>query len=80
MKKLERMLARWVEHQHHQRSIPLSTMSIQDKAKSLSDNLNAIKPDAKVPSFAGSAGWFERLKGCHGFHNLKLTGDATAAN
>jgi hypothetical protein len=32
MEKLERMLARWIEHQH-QRAIPLSTMIIQAKAK-----------------------------------------------
>jgi hypothetical protein len=46
----------------------------------LFDNLNAIEPDPKVPSFAGSAGWSERFKGCHGFHNLKLTGEAAAAD
>jgi hypothetical protein len=79
MEKLERMLARWIEHQH-QRAIPLSTMIIQAKAKSLFDSLNAIEPDPKVPSFAGSAGWFEHFKGCHGFHNLKLTGEAAAAD
>jgi hypothetical protein len=36
-------------------------MIIQAKVVSLFDNLNAIEPDPKVPSFAGSAGWFERL-------------------
>jgi hypothetical protein len=36
--------------------------------------------DPKAPSFAGSAGWFERFKGCHGFHNQKLTGEAAAAD
>jgi hypothetical protein len=79
MEKLERMLARWIEHEH-QCAIPLSTMIIQAKAKSLFDNLNAIEFDPKVPSFDGSAGWFERFKGCHGFHNLKLTGEAAAAD
>jgi hypothetical protein len=77
MEKLERMLGQWIEHQH-QRAIPLSTMIIQAKAKSLFDNLNAIEPDLKEPSFAGSAGWFERFKGHHGFHNLKLTGEEAA--
>jgi hypothetical protein len=55
-------------------------MIIQTKAKSLSDNRNPIEPDPKVPSFAGSAGWSERFKGCHGIHNLKLTGEAAAAD
>jgi hypothetical protein len=26
--------------------------------------------------FAASASWFEHFKGCHGFHNLKLTNNA----
>jgi hypothetical protein len=34
MEKLERMLAQWIKHQH-QHVIPLSTMIIQAKAKSL---------------------------------------------
>jgi hypothetical protein len=46
----------------------------------LFDNLNAIEPDPKVPPFSGSAGWFERFKGCHEFNNLKFTGEATAAD
>jgi hypothetical protein len=33
-----------------------------------------------VQSFAGSAGWFEYFKGCHGFHNLKLRCEAAAAD
>jgi hypothetical protein len=79
MEKLERMLAQWIEYQH-ERAIPLSTMIIQAKAKSLFDNPNAIEPDPKVPSFAGSTGWNESFKGCHEFHNLKLTGKAAAAD
>jgi hypothetical protein len=73
------MLARWIEHQH-QRAIPLSTMIIQAKAKSLFDNLNATETDPKVPTFTGSAEWFELFKGHHGFHNLKLTSEAAAAD
>jgi hypothetical protein len=79
MEKLERTLARWIEHQH-QRTIPLSTMIIQAKATSLFDNPNAIEPDPKVPFYTGSGGWFERFKWRLGFHNLKLTGKAAAAD
>jgi hypothetical protein len=32
------------------------------------------------PSSAGSAGLFEHFKGHHGFHKLKLTGEAAAAD
>jgi hypothetical protein len=42
--------------------------------------LNAVGLDPKVSSFVASAGWFERFMGRHGFHNLKLTGDAAAGD
>jgi hypothetical protein len=45
----------------------------------LFDDLNAIDHDSNVQSFAASAGWFERFKVLHGFHNLKLTGKAMGA-
>jgi hypothetical protein len=73
MEKLERMLAQWIGHEH-QHAIPLSTMIIQAEVKSLFENLNAIGPDLKLQSFPASAGWFEHFEGCHGLHNLKLTG------
>jgi hypothetical protein len=79
VEKLERLLTQWIEHQH-QCVIPLSTMIIQAKAKSLFENLNDIEPDLKVQSFAISAGWIEHFKGFHGIHNLKQIGKAAAAN
>jgi hypothetical protein len=33
-----------------------------------------------VPSFVSSARWFERFKGRNEFHDLKLTGEAAAAD
>jgi hypothetical protein len=54
-------------------------MIIQFKVKGLFKDLNAIEPDLKVQSFAGRAGWFEHVKGYHGFHNLNRTGEAEAA-
>jgi hypothetical protein len=79
MEKLDRMLAEWIGHQH-QCAITLPSIIIQAKAKSLFGSLNAIKPDPKVQSFDASAGWFEHLKGCHGFHNLQLRDEAAAAD
>jgi hypothetical protein len=79
VEKLERMLAQWIEHQN-KRAIPLSTSITQAKARSLFDELNAVELDPKVSSFVASAGWFERFKGRHGFHNLKLTGEAAAGD
>jgi hypothetical protein len=79
MEKLEKTLAQWIEHQNQQ-VIPISTIIIQAKAKTLFENLNAVEPDPKVQSFVASAGWFERFKRRHGFHNLKLTSEAAAAD
>jgi hypothetical protein len=73
------MLAQWIKH-HHQCSIPVSTMIIQAKVKSLFEKVNATEKDPKVQAFVTSAGRFECFKGCHGFHNLKLTGKALVAN
>jgi hypothetical protein len=73
------MLAQWIEHQNKS-AIPLSTLIIQAKARSLFDELNAVGLDPKVSTFFASAGWFELFKGRHGFHNLKLTGEATAGD
>jgi hypothetical protein len=53
---------------------------IQAKARSLFGELNAVELDPKVSFFVASAGWFERFKGRHGFHNLELTGEAAAGD
>jgi hypothetical protein len=78
LEKLERMLAQWIEHQN-KRAIPLSTLIIQAKA-SLFHELNAVELDPKASSFFASAGGFERFKGRHCFHNLKLTGETAAGD
>jgi hypothetical protein len=77
VEKLEKMLTQWIEHQH-QRAIPLSTVIIQTKVKSLFENLNAIEPDLKGHLFAASSGWFECSKEHHGFYNLNLTGSCSS--
>jgi hypothetical protein len=51
------MLAQWIEH-HHQCSIPVSTMIIQAKVKSLFEKVNATEKYPKVQSFVTSAGRF----------------------
>jgi hypothetical protein len=47
MEKLVRMLAQWIEREN-QRAVPLSTLIIQTKGKSLFDDLNVIDPDPKA--------------------------------
>jgi hypothetical protein len=54
-------------------------MIIQAQVKSLFENPNAIGAYPKIQVFSASTGWFEVFKGCHRFHNLKLTGEAAAA-
>jgi hypothetical protein len=53
--------------------------SFRLKQKFSFENLNATEPDPKVQSNAVCAEWFERFKGRHWFHNLKLRGKAVAA-
>ena len=53
-------------------------MDIQEKARSLYGDRTKDANDP-VP-FAASHRWFEYFKSCHAFHNLKLTGEAAAAD
>jgi hypothetical protein len=46
----------------------------------LFDDLNALDPDTKVQALAAGAGWFERFKVWHGFHNLEPTGEAAGTD
>ena len=58
--------------------MPLSGMVIHEKASSLHGNLTK---DTNYPvPFSASHGWFEHFKSHHVFHNLKLTGEAAAAD
>jgi hypothetical protein len=53
-------------------------MSVQSKVKSLFKNLNAAR--CKRAIHCCHARWFDHVKGCHGFHNLNLIGEAAAAD
>ncbi|XP_019374382.1 PREDICTED: CENPB DNA-binding domain-containing protein 1-like [Gavialis gangeticus] len=77
MEKMEHMLTTWIEHQN-QEHVPLSTQVVQTKPRSIYEVLNHDDPEAKP--FNASARWFDRYKACHGFHNLKLMGEAAAAD
>ncbi|XP_066547533.1 tigger transposable element-derived protein 1-like [Amia ocellicauda] len=77
MEKMERLLITWIEHQN-QEHVPLSTQVIKEKALDIYERLQHQDPEAKL--FLASAGWFERFKMRHGFHNLKVTGEGAAAD
>ena len=71
------MLTMWIEHQNQQ-NMPLSGMVIQEKVRSLYGDLTKDANDPVL--FAASHGWFKLFKSRHAFHNLKLTGEAAAAD
>jgi hypothetical protein len=76
--KSERMPAQWIEHER-QCAIPISTMIIQAKVKSLIENQNTT--ETSESEILCCQCWVVlHLKGCHAFHNLQLTGKASAAD
>ncbi|XP_019381350.1 PREDICTED: CENPB DNA-binding domain-containing protein 1-like [Gavialis gangeticus] len=77
MEKMEHKLTTWTEHQN-QEHMPLLTQVIQAKARGIYEVLKCDDPEAKP--FNASARWFDRFKAHHGFHNLKLAGEAAAAD
>ncbi|XP_018600856.2 tigger transposable element-derived protein 1-like [Scleropages formosus] len=80
--KLERLLVQWIDS-HSDRGIPLTTILIQEKARTLFVDLKnkALKEGDETVSkikFKGSHGWFERFKKRAMLHNVKIRGDASA--
>ena len=74
---MAKMLTTWIEHQNQQ-NMSLFGMIVQEDTRCLYANLTKGTNDP-VP-FAASHGWFECFKSHHAFHNLKLTGEAAAAD
>ncbi|XP_045107142.1 tigger transposable element-derived protein 1-like [Portunus trituberculatus] len=77
MERMEKMLATWIQHQN-KTSIPVSSAIIQEKAKSLINDIEGN--DRANTSFQASSGWFAKFKLRHGFHNIKMTGEAASAD
>ena len=77
MERMEKMLATWIQHQN-KTGIPVSLAIIQEKAKSLINDIEGN--DGPNTSFQASSGWFAKFKLRHGFHNIKMTGEAASAD
>ena len=77
MARMEKMLATWIEHQNKD-NIPVSMTIIQEKAKTLITDIEGNE-DEKTP-FKASSGWFANFRRRHGFHNIKMTGEAASAD
>ena len=65
----------------HQHRVPLSLMLIQEKAKSLYEDLKKkYGEESEAASFSASHGWFHRFKASANLHNLKVSGKASSGD
>ena len=80
MEKLEKLLVIWIED-NNQRRMPMSQMTIQEKAKNIFENLTSSSSanESADVTFQGSRGWFEKCKNRHNLHNIKMKGEAASA-
>jgi hypothetical protein len=75
---MEKLLTTWMEDQI-QRRVPLSLITIQEKARSLYADIKGKRQD--VPqTFVASNGWCSRFKNRAGFHNVKVSGEAASGD
>uniref|UniRef100_A0A8C4Q849 Uncharacterized protein n=2 Tax=Eptatretus burgeri TaxID=7764 RepID=A0A8C4Q849_EPTBU len=77
MEKMERMLSTWIEHQN-QENVPVGMLVIQAKARSIYEDL--INDEGEVKPFNASSGWFSNFRNRYNYHNIKMTGEAVAAD
>ncbi|KAM9036964.1 tigger transposable element-derived protein 1 [Sarcophilus harrisii] len=77
MGNMERLLSLWIEDQKQQQ-LPINTMLIQEKAKSLFEALKQEHGEsAQAETFGASNGWFARFKARH---NVLLTDEPAVAD
>lgn len=76
METMERLLHVWLEDQS-QRNVPLSITVIQEKAKSLFDDLQREQGESsQTAKFSASKGWFVRFKERHCLPHFKMSSAA----
>ncbi|XP_057575700.1 tigger transposable element-derived protein 1-like [Hippopotamus amphibius kiboko] len=80
MENMERLLGLWIEDQHR-RHVPVSVVLVQEKARSLFEELKRAQGEgAKAETFGASRGWFARFKARHGLLGLGAAGEAVRAD
>lgn len=81
LEKMEKLLIIWIED-NNKRRMPMSQMTIQEKALSIFENLKNGYTDesAEDVTFQASRGWFEKFKNRFNLHNLKMKGEAASAD
>ncbi|XP_059572388.1 uncharacterized protein C7orf50 homolog isoform X1 [Alligator mississippiensis] len=76
---VEKLLIIWLEGQN-QRRAPVSLGIIQEKARSLYDDLKKQQGESSnAEPFKASRGWFMRFKARANLHNIKVSGEAANA-
>ena len=80
MEEMEKLLSVWMQDQHQHRVL-LSLMLIQEKAKSLYEDLkNKHSEESEGASFNASHGLFHWFKARANLHNVKVSGEAVSAD
>ncbi|XP_050503374.1 putative CENPB DNA-binding domain-containing protein 1 [Diabrotica virgifera virgifera] len=81
MEKMEELLIIWIED-NNTRRIPMSPMTIQEKALRIFEKLKKEDTEESVEdvTFKASRGWFENFKKRFNLHNLEMKGEAASAH
>ncbi|XP_007937436.1 CENPB DNA-binding domain-containing protein 1 [Orycteropus afer afer] len=80
MENMERLLSVWLEDQS-QRNVPMSVSAIQEKAKSLFDDLQRQQGESsQTEKFSASKGWFVRFKERHCLPHFKVNSTSPGSN
>ena len=80
MENTECLLSVWIESQTSL-NVPVNTMVIKEKAKSLFEDLNCSESESStMETFGVSDGWFSRFKRRYSLQSLKVTGEASSAD
>ncbi|XP_070368898.1 activity-dependent neuroprotector homeobox protein 2 isoform X3 [Equus asinus] len=76
---MEELLMTWIKDQTQKR-IPLSSMMITAKAKSLFAMLKEKAGSDYDVEFTASSGWFKRFKNRYSLHDVKVSGESANAD
>ncbi|KAG6925079.1 tigger transposable element derived 1 [Chelydra serpentina] len=82
MEIMEHLLSDWIDDLHRKKT-PMSLSLIQEKAKSLYDDLKKRDGESstvKKETFKASRGWFHRFQKHANLHNVNLTGEAASVD
>ena len=80
MEEMEKLLSVRMQDQH-QRWVLLNLTLIQEKAKSLYEDLKKKHgKESEGTSFNASHGWFHRFKARASLHNVKVSGETASAD